>query len=200
MLYRLLITNVLLSTIILAYGFNGLYLGVTLGETDNKYTPNYLGFNQADIRYQGFSGRYYLGAYFTDNFGVECGYLAVHKIKALDINQQKHEGLVHVRGYSALIKFMFPISTTADNFFVLRFGGTFLRAQPNSVVRQFSNTSYRNPSVSHWRPTIEVGFSKYFFKLMDVGLAMHFIPEHREMPRVLLFGINLSIRFDKNFL
>lgn len=177
--------------------FSSAYIGTTLGETGNKHTQSSLGVNDADIRYQGFSGRYFVGADLSKYFGAEIGWLHVHDIGVLNINNTDKNGAINVNGYSFLIKFSTEMTPTET--FTLKFGATFVRALPDSTVRSFSKNHYSRFSVSHWRPTVEFGLNRRFFKSIDLGVSFHYVPAHRAIPSITLFGFNLILILDKRF-
>jgi hypothetical protein len=168
--------------------------GTVLGETDNKVSTNDLGITNADIRYQGFSGRYFIGYNFSRDFGLECSWLHSHRVRILNINNSQNNGELNINIFGLLAKFGIDIS----NYYQLavKFGGVYVKAKPDQFLSSNSSNHYSRDAVAHWRPAIEVGIVKRFFTYFDFGVVWHYVAEHRALPHTSLIGFNLSFVLD----
>ena len=196
MKFRLLIASLLFITKV--HAFESLYAGTCLGETDVKFISTDLAIDSADIRYQGFSGRYFVGIDLSNKYGMELGFLHAKRIGILNINNSGTDGAVSVNGYSLLAKFRIDINKR--DVFLFKFGASYVSASPDTRLRALSKNHYSWPRVSHYRPTVELGISRRFFNSFDFGLSMHYCHAHRVIPRVILIGLNFSLVIDKRFI
>ncbi len=205
--YRMNIKNfnscLLIPTILFLFMGSALsknvYLGTLLGETSVKYVSSDLGLTSADIRYQGFSGRYFIGYSFSDTFSIEGSWLHAHKISVLNINNSKKEGKININSYGVLARFGLQITKVQELFF--KFGAVYTRANTDKMIQQFSNEkAYSRDTNSHYRPALELGIVRRFFKYLDFGVAVHYVAEHRTIPSVTLIGFHLSIILDRNMI
>ena len=114
---------------------DGIYLGTLLGETSAKYEATGLGLDSADIRYQGFSGRYFLGYNLPNNFSVEAGWLHVNKISVLNINKSNTAGKIDLNSYGILGRFGLQINHLQELF--LKFGAAYTRANTGKTIQNF---------------------------------------------------------------
>lgn len=160
------------------YNYNLYFFGM-LGEVTSKYSPNQIGLQSADIRYNGLSGGAGAGYQPAKYFSVELAYLHPHKVNVKNINNQMLNGQLDFQFPYFDFRYIAPLYDETLSFSAALGAGYLTQNISENIKSNSNNSIFMRSSQNHWRPIVDTGLKYDLNNTCSIKSGFIFIPQHR---------------------